>query len=236
MNTRDLQRSMYEVCDASMAQRLTLAGIAAVWVGLAWWLLFCGGLVTVGGWFGWIWRSGNLVRRVCLAAALSIYYARILVTEFIFLKRGVSWSEVFTILPWTLCIYLLLAVAGGANPSAMGVIDDIGVVLFVVGSWMNSYAEYARHIWKQRGENRGMLYTQGLFRYCRHPNYLGDLVAFSGLCLTSGKWVTVVIPTLMLAGFVFVNIPVLDSHLHDHYGAAFDDYARRTSRLFPFLY
>ena len=40
----------------------------------------------------------------------------------------------------------------------------------------------------------------------------------------------------MLAGFVFVNIPVLDSHLHDHYGGAFDDYARRTRKLIPFVY
>ncbi len=236
MKRQDLKRSMYEVSDASLAQRLTLAGIAAVWVVLAWWLLFGGGLDTAGGWFGWTWRSGDPLRRGCLAAALSIYYVRILFTEFIFLKRGVSWSEVFTILPWILCIYLLLAVAGGTNPSAMGVIGGIGVVLFVAGSWMNSYAEYARHRWKQRKENRGRLYTQGLFRYCRHPNYLGDLLSFTGLCLISGKWLTAVIPTLMLAGFAFVNIPVLDSHLHDNYGAAFDEYARRTRKLVPFVY
>ena len=51
-----------------------------------------------------------------------------------------------------------------------------------------------------------------------------------------GGMVTAVIPLLMLAGFVFVNIPVLDSHLHDHYGGAFDEYARRTRKLIPFLY
>ena len=40
----------------------------------------------------------------------------------------------------------------------------------------------------------------------------------------------------MLAGFVFVNIPILDAHLHDHYGAAFEEYARRTRKLIPFVY
>jgi hypothetical protein len=35
----------------------------------------------------------------------------------------------------------------------------------------------------------------------------------------------VVLPILMLAGFVFVNIPMLDAHLHEHYGTAFDKYA-----------
>ena len=142
----------------------------------------------------------------------------------------------FTIAPWMLCIYLLLAISGGIDSRPAGIVAIIGTVLFVVGSWTNSQAEYARHVWKLRPVNRGRLYTQGLFRYSRHPNYLGDLISFSGICLISGAWVTTVIPVLMLAGFVFVNIPVLDSHLHDHYGSTFDEYAAHTRKLVPFLY
>lgn len=236
MNTRELQRSMYELHSRSMAQRLTFAGFVVLWVAVAWWLLFGGGLAIAGGWFGWTWSPGDPERRACLAAALSIYYIRILFTEFVFLKRGVSWNEVFTIIPWLLCIYLLLAAVGRRNPGALGVTGAIGVVLFVVGSWVNSYAEYARHLWKQRPENDGRLYAGGLFRYSRHPNYFGDLISFSGLCLISGSWVTALIPVLMLAGFVFLNVPVLDSHLHEKYGAAFDEYASRTRKLIPFVY
>jgi protein-S-isoprenylcysteine O-methyltransferase Ste14 len=233
---RELQRSMYELRGASMSQRVLLAICGAAWVAIAWWLLFGGGIETVGSWFGRTWTPGDAARRACLAAALSIYYVRILFTEFVFLKRGVSWSEVFTIAPWMLCIYLLLGIAGGTNPAAPGLAAITGIILFLLGSWTNSYSEYARHAWKRLPENRGRLYTRGLFRYSRHPNYLGDLVSFSGICLIAGAWLTSVIPVLMLAGFVFVNVPVLDSHLHDHYGAAFDDYARRTRKLIPFLY
>ena len=118
----------------------------------------------------------------------------------------------------------------------MGVVAMIGMVLFVFGSWVNSHAEYARYNWKRLEENHGRLYTRGLFQYSRHPNYLGDLISFSGICLIGGAWITIVIPVLMLAGFVFVNIPLLDSHLHDHYGAAFDEYAAHTRKLIPFLY
>jgi protein-S-isoprenylcysteine O-methyltransferase Ste14 len=46
----------------------------------------------------------------------------------------------------------------------------------------------------------------------------------------------VVIPIIMLAGFAFVNVPALDAHLHDHYGEAFEKYARHTPKLIPFLY
>ncbi|MGH9430714.1 MAG: DUF1295 domain-containing protein [Terriglobia bacterium] len=233
---RELQRNMYELTGTSRAQRITLAVMVGLWVALAWWLLLGGGIQMARAWFGWIRGSGDIARRICLATAFSIYYIRILFTEFVFLKRGVSWSEVFSIAPWALFIFLLLGIAGGTNRDALGAAGVMGVVLFVVGSWMNSHAEYARHVWKQRSENTGKLYTQELFRYSRHPNYLGDLISFSGLCLISGEWLTAVIPVLMGAGFVFVNIPALDSHLHDHYGPAFDEYARRTRKLIPFVY
>jgi len=227
---------MYELGGASAAQRIALAALAGGCVLLAWWILAGPGLAKLDAWLGWAWREGNTARRICLVAGFSIYYVRILFTEFMFLKRGVSWNEVFTIAPWLLVLVLLIGITGGTNSSPLAIAAAIGIGLFVLGSWMNSYAEYARHVWKQRPENRDRLYTRGLFRLSRHPNYLGDLLSFSGLCLISGAWITAVVPILMLMGFVFVNIPVLDSHLHDHYGSAFDEYAQRTAKLIPYLY
>jgi steroid 5-alpha reductase family enzyme len=101
---------------------------------------------------------------------------------------------------------------------------------------MNSYAELERERWKRRPQNRGRLYTLGLYRFSRHPNYFGDVLSFTGLALLTGRWETLFIPLLMLAGFVFVNIPMLDAHLHEHYGAAFGEYAARTRKLIPFVY
>lgn len=236
MKKRDLQHRMYELNDPSWAQRLTLSVMAGLWLALVWWLLFGAGIGTAGKWFGWSWQAGDAVRRACLVAVLSIYFVRMLFTEFVFLKRGVSWSEVFTIAPWLLCIDILLAVTGGTNRRPLGVTGIVGLTLFAAGSWMNSYSEYARRRWKQRPENQGRLYTQGLFTFTRHPNYLGDLLSFSGICFISGAWITALIPVMMLGGFVFVNIPVLDSHLHGKYGASFDEYAKRTRKLIPFVH
>ncbi len=227
---------MYGLTDPTIAQRVALAVLLGACVALAWWLLLDGGIGIVDAWFGWKWIDGDLARRVCVAVAFSIYFVRVLFTEFVFLKRGVSWTEVFTIAPWVLFIFVLLAFAGGTNAAAFGAAAIAGGFLFVFGSWMNSYAEYQRHAWKLRLENRGKLYTAGLFRYSRHPNYLGDLLSFSGLCLFTGRWFTGIVQALMLCGFVFVNIPVLDAHLRDHYGSAFDEYARRTRKLAPFIY
>ena len=236
MRSKNVYRDMYEVHDTSLAQRLTLAAILGVCVAASWWLLFGGGLSATGAWFKCTWKPGDPVRRACLALALSIYFIRVLFTEFVFLKRGVSWTEVFTIALWVWVISMLIAILGGTNPTRPGVAEGAGVILFAAGSWMNSYAEYARNEWKKLPENHGRLYTLGLFRYSRHPNYLGDLISFSGLCIISGAWVTAVIPALMLAGFVFGSVPMLDAHLLKKYGAAFDDYAKQTAKLIPFVY
>ena len=147
-----------------------------------------------------------------------------------------GWSEAGAIAPWILFLFVTYSFAGGTNPAALGLAAVAGVSLFALGSGMNSYAELARNRWKRQPGNRGSLYTLGLFRYTRHPNYLGDVLSFTGLSLLTGRWETLFIPLVMLAGFIFVNIPMLDAHLHEHYGAAFDEYALRTHKLIPFIY
>lgn len=229
-------KDIYAAEGSSTAQRAFLTLGIGFCVAVSWWLLLGGGIAAIGTSVGHTWPLGDERRRLVLAAALAVYFVRLLFTQFVFLKRAVSWSEAGMIVPWVLFIYLLLSFTAGTNPIPLGIAGAIGVLLFLLGSWMNSYAEYARHRWKQHPENRGRLYTLGLFRYSRHPNYLGDLISFSGLCLISGRWVTVIVPLIMLSGFVFANIPILDAHLHDHYGEAFDKYAERTRKLIPFVY
>lgn len=227
---------LYESRDPSREQRLTLAVASALWVLVVWWLLFGRGIEILSGLLGFTRPAGVLVRRLSLAVALSIYYIRLLFTWFTFLERGISWREVFTVAPWLLCIFLLLAISGGTNTAPFGLGGSVGIILFAVGSWLNSWAEYQRHVWKQQHANRGQLYTRGLFRYTRHPNYLGDTISYLGLCFVCGTWVVFLLPVITCAGFVFVNIPALDKHLRGKYGQSFDDYARRTAKLIPFLY
>jgi steroid 5-alpha reductase family enzyme len=230
-----VQQRMYGVTGRCLPQRATLTILNGCSLALAWWLL-TGGVAVAGGWLGKPWQPGNPARSLALAVALTIYFVRVLGTMFVFLRRGMSWTEVYTITPWVLILNVTMALAGGTNRAGVGAAFMAGAALFVAGSWINSFAEYQRHRWKQRPENRGKLYTEGLFRLTRHPNYLGDLILFSGLSLMTGRWITGLIPALMLCGFVFTNIPALDAHLAEHYGAAFEDYALRTRKLIPFLY
>jgi protein-S-isoprenylcysteine O-methyltransferase Ste14 len=236
LRSANTQRDIYAAYGRSGPQRIFLTLAVAACVGVAWWVLSGRGIEWTGAEFGRSWQPGDEVRRLCLGIALTIYFVRLLFTQFVFLKRALSWGEACTIAPWVLLIYLTIAFAGGSDSAPFAAGSIAGCVLFVAGSWLNSYAEYARHEWKEHPQNRGHLYTLGSFRYSRHPNYLGDLISFSGLCLIAGRWPAIVIPSIMLAGFVFVNIPMLDAHLREHYGAEFDAWAARTPKLIPFIY
>jgi protein-S-isoprenylcysteine O-methyltransferase Ste14 len=232
----DAMQGTYELKEASLPQRVALAASALLWTALVWWLLLAGGLETIRGQFGMTWHSQVSLRSALIAAALTIYYVRLLFTWFLFLRRAIRWQEASAVSFWLLCIDCGMAVAAGTNPAPFHISGFIGLALFCIGSWLNTYSEYARHVWKEKPEHRGLLYSQGPFRLTRHPNYFGDLVAYAGLCLIAGVWWTAIIPAITLAGFVFVNVPALDAHLHRRYGKAFDEYARKTSRLVPFLY
>jgi protein-S-isoprenylcysteine O-methyltransferase Ste14 len=227
---------IYAAYGRSTRQCIFVTFVAGVSLFLAWWLLIGNGTEWVGRIFGQVWRQGDERRRLCMAIALAIYFVRLLFTQFVFLKRAMAWKEAAAIGPWILFVVLVLAVAGATNSARFSYADVAGCLLFAFGSWVNSFSEFTRNKWKQRRENRGRLYTLGLFRFSRHPNYLGDLISFSGLCLLAGRWPTFGIPLIMLIGFVFVNIPMLDAHLRAHYGEEFDIYAKRTRKLIPFIY
>jgi protein-S-isoprenylcysteine O-methyltransferase Ste14 len=230
------QPDVYNFYALSLAQRIFLTITVASCVALAWWILLGSGLTIIGACFGRSWHQGNALRCIILTAALTVYFLRLFLTQFVFLKRGVRWSEAFAIAPWLLFIYLWLSIEAARNAAPFAIPAYIGLALFLIGSWMNTWSEHQRNVWKKRPENRGHLYTGGLFRYTRHPNYFGDVLSFSGLCLITGRWVTAIIPALLIAGFVFANIPILDRHLQEHYGDEFTRYAARTRKLIPFIY
>ncbi len=62
------------------------------------------------------------------------------------------------------------------------------------------------------------------------------LLAVIGAILYWASPYTALIPPLTLAGFVIFNIPALDRHLREKYGAAFEEYVCRTKKLAPFVY
>jgi protein-S-isoprenylcysteine O-methyltransferase Ste14 len=179
---------------------------------------------------------GDRGRQAVLIAAVAIYLVRAAHTLFAFITRRVPWWEA----AWgggiigTVLFFFLLT--GLRVPQPLGPADLAAVLLYIAGSWLGTASESARHRWKTRPENRGHLYTEGLFRISRHVNYFGDLLLFAGCAILARQWWAAIVPAAMALNFVLVIIPAHDAYLAGRYGREFDDYARRTKKLIPFVY
>ncbi len=228
--------SVYWDKSESFRSKATLACVHFVIILVVLWLLFAGGIERVESFFGGENHLVFVARRAALATAACLYFARTLLTLFVFLRRRMPWSEVGVIAVWIAMIDLVLAYFGGRNDDPFGASGWIGAALIVFGSVLNSGSEWQRHLWKMRSENEGHLMTSGFFRYSRHINYFGDEVLFFGWVLMTGRPALMVIPMLMLCGFVFANVPAQDRYLAERYGEEYRAYAKRTSRLIPYIY
>ncbi len=112
----------------------------------------------------------------------------------------------------------------------------MGAGLFPLDSFLNTFSELQRHLFKKRPENKRKLYNQGLFSLSIHVNYFGDLLWVAGYALVTHNPYALAIPAFLFCFFQFFNIPKLDAHLRDHYGEQFLDYEQRTKRFVPFLF
>jgi len=228
--------SSYGEYSKSLSQKSFLTINHLVAVGLAAWLMVADGFQTASGWLGVSLHPGNSVRRILLTGCSGIYFARVCVTCFSFLKRRMGWPEAGVISIWVYIIHLGFAFLGGTNTASIGIETFVGVILYVVGSFLNTGSEYSRHLWKQQPENQGKLYTRGLFRYSMHINYFGDEVLFAGFAMITGSVWALLVPALMAVSFLRINIPMLDNHLRNRYGSEFVTYAEKTRKFIPYVY
>jgi protein-S-isoprenylcysteine O-methyltransferase Ste14 len=199
------------------------------------WLMFAD-LAHSDTWLNQYQIAGNLLRRVLIASCLIIYFLRLQITVWIFQKRKWTWLETITIsilVPFALYAF---ANVGGNNKQVIGIVELIGVLLYLLGSYINTHSEYSRYIWKFKEENRGRLYTDELFSMSMHINYFGDIILFTGFATITHSLIMFVIPLIMTVNFIFNIIPSLDRYLEKNYGEEFRDYCHKTKKLIPWIY
>jgi protein-S-isoprenylcysteine O-methyltransferase Ste14 len=180
--------------------------------------------------------SGNSARQLLILSCGLIYFVRFTLCMFIFLKRNISWFEGSLVSFLFFMMFYLFGVSAGSHPEPLGPIDMVGIFLFLGGSYINTTADYQRFAWKRRIENKGRLYTGGLFKYAMHVNYFGDSILYVGLALITLELVCLLVSIGIIVNFIALQIPMLDRHLSKRYGAEFHEYAKKTPKLIPFVY
>lgn len=106
-----------------------------------------------------------------------------------------------------------------------------GVVLRVVPMYVLGH----RFTWPLATQEEHRLVTTGLYRFIRHPSYLGVLVSLCGWSLVFRCWTVAVLILLMLPLFGGVVRREEDLLLKE-FGEPYAAYRRRTWRFLPFLY
>ena len=107
--------------------------------------------------------------------------------------------------------------------------------IFLIGSLVNFYSEYDRMIFKKNNPNK--FYDQKLYKYCRHPNYMGEILSFIGWAGLSGNFINHLIPCLMSIGMIKYSIPELDFYLEKKYSIKYLKYKDTIKyKLIPLIY
>ena len=205
---------------------------------LTFWYLLCtaGAIWLTFGAAGALDGRASPARQVALISCAVVYIARAAHTLFVFVKRRIPWWEAVWGGGIIGCVLFFFLLRGLREPAPAAPVDLAGLILYAAGSWIGTASELARHHWKARPENRGRLYTEGLFRYSRHINYFADLLVFGGCAVLTRQWWAGIVPLAMGLNFAFMIIPAHDAYLAARYGSDFDQYARRTKKLIPLVY
>lgn len=112
-----------------------------------------------------------------------------------------------------------------------GVQLAVAVFLFTIGMYMHFVAD--AHKYFVLKERKGLI-TDGLFARTRNPNYLGEMIIYTGFALCANNIVLVASNLLMWSTLFRVNMLKKDKSLSRH--KDFDEYQKRTNLLLPRLF
>lgn len=80
------------------------------------------------------------------------------------------------------------------------------------------------------------VHRSGLYRFVRHPSYLGLLLVFLAIGLHSGNWLSLALAFLPTTATLLYRIHIEEAALHDAFGEEYAEYSRETKRLLPGVY
>lgn len=223
---------MYGETSKSIPQKAIIILLETIILLLSWLLLFRNGLEKIG----LHTEAGNMVRRQILFAFNVIVFLRMWITVVYLVRRKIPMEETFSI-PLAFALYYLgFAWLGYKTVLPPDLFDLAGILIFLFGSTLNTLSELMRQRWKNNPDNKGKIYTKGLFGWSMHINYFGDLLWVSGYAIVTRNWYSVLIILFLFSFFTFFNIPKLDKYLKEKYGEQFEIYQKKTKKFIPFVY
>ncbi|CAM2718889.1 unnamed protein product [Rotaria socialis] len=120
----------------------------------------------------------------------------------------------------------------------LGTLQYVGISMFTVGIFTELISEIQRKQFKDKPENKGKVFTGGLFSLARHINYGGYTLWRTGIALTSGNyWLAALQFTWHMLDFTKRAVPELGDYCRNRYGEDWKKYERDVPNiLFPYVW
>lgn len=80
------------------------------------------------------------------------------------------------------------------------------------------------------------LKTDGVYRFIRHPSYLGSILSFIGFGLSLNNWLSLFIITVPVTAAMIYRIGIEEKIMVKQFGTTYIDYINKTHRLIPWIY
>ena len=161
-------------------------------------------------------------------------------------------SPIRFLVPWTiqgLWVFLTMIVVIVINSQAdsapaLGIWDAVGLSIWLLGFGIEVVADNQKTVFNTETNNQGKWIDSGLWSYSRHPNYLGEILLWTGIacfgisCFTGLErfaWISPIFIYLLLTKLS--GIPILDKRALEKWGddVEYQKYRDKTPALFPRL-
>jgi len=78
--------------------------------------------------------------------------------------------------------------------------------------------------------------TNGMYRWVRHPSYLGSIISFIGFSLSLNNAISLVVILLLVVPSFLYRISIEERLLINEFGTEYQEYMKHTRRLIPWIY
>ena len=157
------------------------------------------------------------------------------------IKKSFSWFFMtFSVSGMWVTICSICALTGIANGIIFSITTIIGIIIFIIGFTIEIIADSQKTKFRANDDNKDKFITSGLWKYSRHPNYLGEIILWLGISLISFsslegfQYITLISPIFTYLLLVNVSgINFLDKSGDKKWGMleSYKKYKEKTPRL-----
>lgn len=120
----------------------------------------------------------------------------------------------------------------------MNSVQIIGALLILIGLSLRAHVYRLlnfKHCWRLRKSTK--LYTDGIFKFIRHPLYLGTILYITGATLIFTQNLGLTFVNFMIINFVIMGtIDHEENFMIMWFGEEYIEYMKKTKMLIPYIW